>query len=195
MELEKLLSCGRKIRAIGFDDAHYADKTRGAEVNVAGIICSDTRFEGMLWGSVEKDGFDSTDALSKLLLESKFSAQVQVIITDGITFGGCNVVDLNRLQKSTGIPVIAVMRRLPDLEAFRRVVEKLDAPERRWQAVEAAGEIHQIMDQVFQVSGLEPLIAARVLKRLTDQGKIPEPIRLAHLIGSAVKLGTSGKRA
>ena len=146
MDLEKLLSCGRKIRAIGFDDAHYADQTRGVEVNVAGIICSDTRFEGMLWGSVEKDGFDSTEALSKLLLESKFAAQVQVIITDGITFGGCNVVDLKQLQQSTGVPTIAVMRRQPDLAAFRRVVEKLDDPERRWQAVEAAGEIHHMLD-------------------------------------------------
>ena len=195
MELEKLLSCGRKIRAIGFDDAHYADKSVGAEVNVAGIICSDTRFEGMLWGSVEKDGFDSTDALSQLLIASKFAAQVQVIITDGITFGGCNVVDLKRLQELTGVPVIAVMRRPPDLDAFRHVVDQLDDPERRWNSVLAAGEIHQMLDSVFQVVGLEPLIAARVLKRLTDQGKIPEPIRLAHLIGSAVKLGTSGKRA
>ena len=195
MELEKLLSCGRKIRAIGFDDAHYADKTRGVEVNVAGIVCSDTRFEGMLWGTIEKDGFDSTEKLTQLLISSKFAAQVQVIVTDGITFGGCNVVDLKQLQESTGVPVIAVMRRHPDLVAFRHVVDQLDDPQRRWQAVTAAGEIHQMLDHVFQVVGLEPLIAARVLKRLTDQGKIPEPIRLAHLIGSAVKLGTSGKRA
>ena len=195
MELEKLLSCGRKIRAIGFDDAHYADKTRGVEVNVAGIVCSDTRFEGMLWGTIEKDGFDSTEKLTQLLISSKFAAQVQVIVTDGITFGGCNVVDLKQLQESTGVPVIAVMRRHPDLVAFRHVVDQLDDPQRRWQAVTAAGEIYQVLDHVFQVVGLEPLIAARVLKRLTDQGKIPEPIRLAHLIGSAVKLGTSGKRA
>ena len=164
-------------------------------MNVAGIVCSDTRFEGMLWGTIEKDGFDSTEKLTQLLISSKFAAQVQVIVTDGITFGGCNVVDLKQLQESTGVPVIAVMRRHPDLVAFRHVVDQLDDPQRRWQAVTAAGEIHQMLDHVFQVVGLEPLIAARVLKRLTDQGKIPEPIRLAHLIGSAVKLGTSGKRA
>lgn len=195
MELEKLLSSGRKIRAIGFDDAHCADRTRGADVNVAGVICSDTRFEGMLWGTVEKDGSDSTSKLARLLNESKFSAQVQVVITDGITFGGCNIVDLNQLHQTTGVPAVAVMRRRPDLEAFRQVVDKLDDPKRRWGAVEAAGEIHEMLEHVFQVVGLEPLVAARVLRRLTDQGKIPEPIRLAHLIGSAVKLGISGKRA
>ena len=81
------------------------------------------------------------------------------------------------------------------MEAFRQVVDKQDDPKRRWGAVEAAGEIHEMLEHVFQVVGLEPLVAARVLRRLTDQGKIQEPIRLAHLIGSAVKLGTSGKRA
>lgn len=195
MELEKLLSCGRKIRVIGFDDAHYADKTRGAEVNVAGIVCSDTRFEGMLWGSIEKDGFDATDQLSKLLSNSKFAAQVQIALTDGITFGGCNVVDLRELNAKLGVPVVAVMRRRPDIDKFRFVIDRLPDSEDRWAQVQAAGPIHEIDGFVFQVVGECPIITARVLKRLTDQGKVPEALRLAHLIGSAVKLGTSGKRA
>jgi endonuclease V-like protein UPF0215 family len=195
MELEKLLSSGRKIRAIGFDDAHYADKSYGSEVNVAGIICSDTRFEGMLWNSIRKDGDDATENLATMLLQSKFAAQVQVVLTDGITFGGCNVVDLEELHERLQVPVIAIMRKHPDLESFQFVVNKLPDPESRWARVQAAGPIHQLNDFVFQVTGLDPAIASRVLGRLTDQGKMPEALRLAHLIGSAVKLGTSGKRA
>lgn len=37
--------------------------------------------------------------------------------------------------------------------------------------------------------------ALRVLNRVTDTGKVPEALRLAHLIGSAVKTGQSSKRA
>jgi endonuclease V-like protein UPF0215 family len=43
--------------------------------------------------------------------------------------------------------------------------------------------------------GEEPKSVARALKRITDQGKVPEPLRLAHLTGSAVMLGQSTKRA
>ena len=195
MELEKLLSSGRKIRVIGFDDAHYADKTRGSEVNVAGIVCSDTRFEGMLWNSIEKDGFDSTERLRTMLSESKFAEQVQIVLTDGITFGGCNVLNLTELNQQLGVPVVSVMRRPPDMEAFRAVVDRLPDPERRWKQVEAAGPVYELEGFVFQVVGESPSITGRVLRRLTDQGKVPEALRLAHLIGSAVKLGTSGKRA
>lgn len=195
MELEKLLSSGRKIRVIGFDDAHYADKSHGSEVNVAGIVCSDVRFEGMLWGSIAKDGLDATENLIRMLAGSKFAAQVQIVLTDGITFGGCNVVNLSELNRALGVPVVAVMRRTPDLEAFEHVVNRLPDSGQRWESVKAAGPIHQQNGFVFQVAGLDPTLASRVLRRLTDQGKIPEAIRLAHLIGSAVKLGTSGKRA
>ncbi len=195
MELEKLLSCGRKIRVIGFDDAHYADKTRGSEVNVAGVVCSDTRFEGMLWGSIEKDGLDATDKMLRMLANSKFAAQVQIVLTDGVTFGGCNVVDLQELHTKLGVPVVAVMRRMPDIDAFRNMIDRLPDSETRWAQVQAAGPIHDLNGFVFQVSGESPELISRVLKRLTDQGKVPEALRLAHLIGSAVKLGTSGKRA
>jgi hypothetical protein len=36
---------------------------------------------------------------------------------------------------------------------------------------------------------------ADALTQLTDTGHVPECLRLAHLIGSAVKTGTSGQRA
>lgn len=195
MDLEKLLSCGRKIRVIGFDDAHYADKSAGSEVHVAGIVCSDTRFEGMLWDTIEKDGMQATDRLVGMLSKSKFMAQVQVILVDGITLGGCNVVDLQQLNRELSIPAIGVMRRHPDLEKFRHVVHRLPESEKRWQKVLAAGPVHELNGFVFQVVGETPEVASRVLARLTDQGKVPEALRLAHLIGSAVKLGISGKRA
>jgi endonuclease V-like protein UPF0215 family len=48
---------------------------------------------------------------------------------------------------------------------------------------------------VFQVAGAEPDEVARGLARLSDRGNVPEALRLAHLIGSAVRQGESGRRA
>lgn len=43
--------------------------------------------------------------------------------------------------------------------------------------------------------GEEPWAIAHALDRLTDCGKVPEALRLAHLIGAAVIKGESGSQA
>jgi hypothetical protein len=58
-----------------------------------------------------------------------------------------------------------------------------------------AGPIHRRGSFVFQVQGAEPDAIAAALARLTDRGAVPEPLRLAHLIGAAVVTGESGRRA
>ena len=195
MEIKKLLECGRKIRVIGFDDAHWRGSADDTPVSVAGVVCSDTRFEGMLWGELTKNGMDSTESIATLLGESKFAQQVQLILLDGITFGGANVIDMPLLSQSAGVPVIAVMRKPPNLKNFKHLLSKMNDAEERLRRHEAAGPIHTIGEFVFQVVGLEPNVAAGALRRLTDVGLVPETLRLSHLIGSAVKLGQSGKRA
>jgi uncharacterized protein len=47
----------------------------------------------------------------------------------------------------------------------------------------------------FQARGADPGEVADALARLTDRGQVPEPLRLAHLVGAAVRLGESGRRA
>lgn len=195
MKLADMLRRGRKIRAIGFDDAHHSDKTLGSPVNVAGIVCSQTRFEGMLWGQIEKDGMDSTDQLAQMVTDSKFAQQLNIVLLDGLTFGGCNVVDVPLLAAKVAVPVVAIMRKQPDMKSFQRVVDCLPERDERWRRVVAAGEVYQLHGFVFQVCGEAPDVIADVLLTLTDQGKVPEALRIAHLIGSAVMFGQSGKRA
>ncbi|PPT05003.1 hypothetical protein CKA32_003445 [Geitlerinema sp. FC II] len=43
--------------------------------------------------------------------------------------------------------------------------------------------------------GESPGTIAKVLRSLTECGHVPEALRLAHLIGSAVMKGESGTRA
>ena len=195
MKLDQLLQTGRTIRVLGVDDAHYPDKTHGSSVNFAAVICGGTRFEGMLWGSIAKDGLDATDRMVGLVRQSKFAAQLHLVLLDGITFGGCNVVDLPAMSSELDVPVVAVMRRPPNMVTFKQVVHSLPDSQERWRRTEAAGEIHQLGDWVFQCVGEQPAVVAQVLTRLTDNGKVPEALRLAHLIGSAVMLGESTNRA
>lgn len=195
MKLAQLLQTGRTIRVLGVDDAHYADKSHGSRVNIAGVVCGGTRFEGMLWGTLAKDGMDATERIVDLVRESKFAPQLHLVLLDGITFGGCNVVDLPVLSRQLDLPVVAVMRRLPSMENFKHVVHLLPDSAERWRRTLAAGDVHQVDGWVFQCVGEEPTAVANALSRLTDNGKVPEALRIAHLIGSAVMLGESTNRA
>ena len=161
----------------------------------AGVVCAGTRFEGLLWGELRKDGWRATETVSGMLQGSKFLPQVHVVLLDGIAFGGLNMVDLPRLAEALERPCIAVMRRAPDLAAMRRAIAQLPRAAERLRLLERAGPIHHCRPFVFQVVGLSPEVAAEALGRLTDTGHVPEPLRLAHLIGAAVRTGQSSRRA
>lgn len=185
---------GRVLRAIGFDDAPFVRGRRGA-VGLAGVVCAGTRFEGLVWGEVRQDGWNATDVIVRLLAGGKFLPQLHLVLTDGISFGGFNVVDLERLAAVLGRPCVAVMRRPPDLSAVARAIGRLPRPERRLELLRRAGPVHRHGALVYQVCGAEPEATGRALARLADRGAVPEPLRLAHLVGAAVRRGESGRRA
>ena len=193
-KLDYLLRNRRQIRTIGFDDAPFI-RHSNAPVSVAGIVCSLTRFEGMLWGNIQADGFDSTERLIQMLLPSKFYPQLHLVLLDGIGMGGLNLIDLPLLAQQLQLPCVAVMRKFPKLEKMKSAIALLPHPEKRLQLLAKAGKIHTHPPFYFQVCGLSAEITVRILQRLTDRGNVPEALRLAHLITSAVINGESGNRA
>ncbi len=190
----RLPSPERTLRAIGFDDAPFA-RRRGARVRIAGAVCAGTRVEGLVLGETRRDGWGATAEVCRLLAGGKFLPQVHLVLLDGIAFGGLNVVDLAELAERLRRPCVAVMRRPPDLAAMERAVRRLPRPEERLALLRRAGPIHVHAPFVFQVRGGDPEEIARALARVTDRGNVPEPLRLAHLIGAAVSGGVSGRRA
>lgn len=194
MKLEALVRQKRQIRTIGFDDAPFTRHQRN-QVNISGIVCANTRFEGMVWGEIEPDGWNATEVICQLLIDGKFLPQLHLVLLDGIGFGGFNLVNLPQLAQRLGIPCVAVMRRLPNVDKMKRAMSRLPKYQQRLAILEQAGEIHNYSPFVFQVWGEKPEIIARVLEQLTDCGKVPEALRLAHLVGAAVINGESSSQA
>ena len=184
----------RLIRAIGFDDAPFPHR-KGSVVQVGGVVCSGTRFEGLVWGRVRRDGWGATAELCRLLEGGKFLPQLHLVLIDGIAFGGFNVVDLQGLAERLRLPCVAVMRKPPNLQRVEQAIRRLPRPERRLELLRRAGPIYARPPFYFQVQGAGPDETVDALRRLTDTGHVPEALRLAHLIGSAVVHGVSGQRA
>ena len=194
MELQALVRQKRQIRAIGFDDAPFT-RHQIAKVNLSGIICSNTRFEGMVWGAVEADGRDATEVICQLLIGKKFHPQLHLVLLDGIGFGGFNLVDLPQLSDRLQLPCVAVMRRPPNLNKMKQAMSRLPNYRQRLAVLQRAGQIYSYPPFFFQVYGEQPEIIALALSQLTDRGKVPEALRLAHLIGAAVINGESSSQA
>lgn len=120
------------IRSIGIDDGPF-DRTRKADVLVAGAVYrGGTWFDGLLTCRVRRDGRNATDRLVAMLTGSKFSDQLRYAFLDGIALGGFNILDLDRLHAETGLGLLVIMRRRPDLPAMRRALARLGRSEQRW---------------------------------------------------------------
>lgn len=208
-DLRQAIKNGKLLRVIGFDDAPFGkspanklpDSTmnnstmNNSIVNICGAVCAGTRFEGMLWGEIIKDGDNATDVIASMVLGSKFYPQLHLVLLDGIAMGGFNIVNLKGLSNRLRLPCIAVMRKRPDMNAVFRALENFSDCTVRIATIKAAGEIFEMNDFVFQVAGCQVVDAAQALALLTDRGKVPEALRLAHLVGAAVKTGKSSSRA
>ena len=194
MDLSVLIRRGRRARTIGIDDSPF-ERGRQRDVLVAGAVYSGGEFEGLLTSRVRQDGHNATDRLAQMLASSKFRAQLHLVLLDGITFGGFNVVDLPLLAHRVALPCAAVMRRQPDLDAVQRALHKLPRGAARWERLRRAGPLHRAGALWFQLAGADPAAAAAAIQASVRHGKLPECLRAAHLIAAGVVTGQSGRRA
>ena len=194
MELRERIRVNQNVCVMGIDDAPFAQEAR-QPVLVSGIVCSNTRFEGMLRTYVEKDGHDATQVLKDMIGNSKFYRQLHAVLLDGMTMGGFNVVNVPYLAQQLQRPFICVIRRPPNLDKIYQALQNLNQSAQRWKLFTDSGIIHQRAPFVFQCYQCSPASAYMLLKKLTLQGHVPEPLRMAHLINSAVVLGQSNNKA
>jgi uncharacterized protein len=144
---------------------------------------------------VTPDGHDVTMRNVRAIADSKFHAQLHLVMLDGITLGGFNVVDLPELARSLGLTCVAVMRKSPDLEAVDAALSRLPRAAARRAFMDRAGPIHSAGPLAFQAAGVEPSVAAAVLAASVLHGHVPEYLRAAHLIASGIATGQSSHRA
>lgn len=180
---------------IGFDDAPFPPEHRG-DVDLVGTVCSRTRLDGVLRGRVRRDGINAARTMARMLLGSPFAGHVQAVLLQGITVAGFNVVDLDALHAAVGVPVIVVARRRPDLARIRRaLLAKVPGGATKWRRIQAAGPPEPIAGVFVQRTGLSALHCERLLRATTLHGRLPEPLRLAHLIAGGLGTGVSRGRA
>ena len=185
-----------EIRILAIDDSALIAE----HIMIVGVIFRGGEWlDGVLRSEIVRDGLDGTDVIAEMVAGTRHYPQIRVIMLDGVTYGGFNVIDIRKLHSRTGLPIIVVMRTKPDMEQIGRALQHLPDVDRRWQAILNAGRITEIdvneNSLYLQCAGIEIADAAKVVRLSTTHSHIPEPLRVAHLIATGVVCGESRGQA
>lgn len=185
----------KEIRVLGIDDAPF-DKWHDRETKVIGVVFRGGSFlDGILSTTVTVDGDDATTKLAAMVCKSKkFHAQLQAIFLDGVAVAGFNVIDVQTLHKETKLPIIVVMRKFPNLKKIKETLHNLHK-DAKIRLIDNAGSIERVGKIHIQYCGIDLDKAVQMLRITTTHADIPEPLRVAHLIGSGLVFGESRGKA
>jgi endonuclease V-like protein UPF0215 family len=182
-----------EIRVLGVDDGVFTPHSKQM-VDVVGVVFRGGYWlDGFMHTQVRVDGMDSTGKLTQMILNSPHHKQLRVIMLNGVTLAGFNVVDIAELYRDTRLPVIAITRNRPDFKEIKNALQHLPQAEERWNAIKKAGKIitmHTREDNATVYAhavGVAAEAAKHIVQNTATRSIIPEPLRVAHIIASGLK--------
>lgn len=181
-----------EIRVLGIDDGGFVPRTKGT-VDVVGVVYRGGYwFEGVMRAEITIDGLDATEKIAAMIESSPYYRELRIVVLDGVTFAGFNVVDISKLSRRVELPVISVARKKPDLEEIRSALKNLPDFEIRWRAMENAGKIFEVETRkgenpvYMHIAGILREDAEKIMKKTSTRSLIPEALRVAHIIASGL---------
>jgi endonuclease V-like protein UPF0215 family len=176
------------------DDAPF-DKGQTTPVPIVGVTMEGAdRIESIALGQFPVDGEDVTGYLAAWIGGLRSRPALQGVILGGITVAGLAVVDVVDLAERLRLPVLIVTRRNPvgsDLaDALRSA-----GLDHRLLLLERVPRAFGVGDGLYLAhAGTSRADAERLVLSSIAKSRLPEPLRVAHLIGQAIVLRESRGR-
>jgi endonuclease V-like protein UPF0215 family len=179
---------------LGVDDAAF-DKRQPGPVPIVGVVMEvPDRIESVALGEFPVDGEGATEYLARWISGLRTRPTLQAVILGGITIAGLGIVDATELADRLVLPTLVVTRHNP-------------AGSDLADALRAAGLSHRLpllerVPRAFGVgeglylahAGVSRIEAERLVRASLAKSRLPEPLRVAHLIGQAMVLRESRGR-
>lgn len=188
----------RQVRVLGIDDSPFTFQSKRALV--VGVVARlPVYIEGIMRTEVDVDGTDANDAVIEMVRRSRYREQIRLILFDGVAVGGFNVVDIDHIYHESGIACATVTRSLPDIERMESALRTYFPDWKKRINVIKRHSLFKVGSRrsslYATVAGMDAETLEMILAECTIQGRLPEPLRIAHLISSAMVLGESRGRA
>jgi len=181
-----------EIRVLGVDDGVFVPHSKGVATVVGVVYRGGYWLDGAMRTEVKIDGMDATEKIASMITASPHYDQLRVVMLNGVTFAGFNVVDIKKLFERVHLPVITVTREKPDFDDIRKALRNLPEYEKRLEAMENAGRIIEVRTRdaeqavYVQIAGISEKDAEKILKNTSTRSNIPEALRVAHIIASGL---------
>lgn len=179
-----------EIRVLGIDDGKFTPHTKGSVIVVGVVFRGGYSVDGVMHTTIAIDGLDATEQFASMINGSPHRKQLRLIMLNGVTFAGFNMVDIEKLNASTKLPVLVLTHEKPDLDTIHEALKNLPDSEERWRIILAAGEIHEVANRgtkiYLELAGISLSEAQKIIKLTSIRSCLPEPLRVAHLIASGI---------
>lgn len=194
LSVKRFRAIKREIRVLGVDDGVFTPHVKGHALVVGVVFRGGFWLDGVMHTEIDVDGFDAIDKIATMVVDSPHYKQLRVIMLNGVTFAGFNVVDIKELYAKTRLPVITVTREKPNSEEIHEALKKLPRSEERWKAILSAGETFDVAtrrksEKVYAcVAGVSREDSVKILRLTSTRSNIPEALRVAHLVASGISI-------
>lgn len=150
--------------------------------------------ESVAFGAFPVDGEDATRWLGDWIDGLRCRPLLHGIVLGGITIAGLGIVDLPLLADRLHIPILAVTRKNPARSELRAALSAAGLTG-RIPVVERSPRAYAVEPGLFLAhAGGHRRGAERLLRGALGKALMPEPLRIAHLIGQGLVLGESKGR-
>jgi len=158
---------------------------------LSGIVMStDLVIDGFVVGYSTVGGDDATDSILTMY-EKLDRPDVSFLLISGIVISLYNIVDVKRISEKTGLPVIGVTyEESPGIEDAikHHFPESYESKLAEYSKLGSREKItlHTSHNLYIRNEGCTALEVKQLLDKMTLQGSVPEPLRIAQLLANTL---------
>ncbi len=176
------------IRILGIDDGPFQRGIHTRTPIVGVLMRIDSTIENVLTDYIALDG-DETASVIAHFVQQVGQGNVNVILTEGVTFGGFDIIVPEEIYTKTGVPFVSVTKGKGDLDSMISALEK-HGERGKMAKLKALKPVRKtIGNRIFtlNMSGISEKEAILLVRKLMRVGNVPEPLRIADMIASSLQ--------
>ena len=176
------------IRGLAIAESFSQDSKKSV---LSGIVMStDLVIDGFVVGYSTVGGDDATDSILAMY-EKLDRPDVSFLLISGIVISLYNIVDVKRISEKTGLPVIGVTyEESPGIEDAikHHFPESYESKLTEYSKLGSREKITLCTSHNLYIrnEGCTALEAKQLLDKMTLQGSVPEPLRIAQLLAKTL---------
>jgi len=171
-----------EIGVIGFDDAPFYKNDKTALL-IATYFRGNKILDGVYFKKIQKDGMDVTEKIVEVV-KGKHYSKINAIFLYGVTFGGFNIANIFKINEETKKPVIVVIRKNPNrMDMINALKKYFKDGEKRAELLISFPEPEPLEGIYVQYVGIDREYVKELIKKTRLKSKVPECLRISHLIG------------